>query len=211
MPTTVATDSFTYSNGELSAVSGGVWVSVLGGINVSDSEILPTYASGLPVNWSSYYRGGISWPDDQWAQIDRTVLATNGYMGPSVRVSETGSYNYIVKSDHRGIYKIVGDTATELGSVLIATGAVTAKLEIVGTTLFPYIDGVLDSDSGSQTDASLSSGSAGIVGWGTYTADRSDNWEGGDMTEPPSEPPSEPTFQRLILSFDNKLVELKVN
>jgi len=58
------------------------------------------------------------------------------------------------------------------------------KLEVVGTEIRFYINGSLDvsmDTDGKYTDAGVTSGNPGVIGYGNGTGTRADDWEGGNV------------------------------
>jgi len=77
--------------------------------------------------------------------------------------------------------------------------ALTYKLEALGTTITPYISGIVDPNIGAKTDASIASGYAGLITYGAGTANKMDNWVGDNVGAAPTSTPTNtftptPTF-----------------
>jgi hypothetical protein len=113
-------------------------------------------------------------------QYSKWVIAdTSGLSGVTVRASGTGGSFTAYMANSAGIHKFVSNSYTEL---LSDSASLTANdvLEIraAGTTISRYINGVLD---GSTTDASIASGSPGILQYTSGDAPFCDDWEGGDL------------------------------
>jgi hypothetical protein len=130
-----------------------------------------------------------SFPNDQYAQAAITVTGTTSQTGPGVVVRASGFEGtrnfYAVHVDHASsnnveISKRVAGTFTHLAyfTTTWVDGDVV-KLTAVGTTIAVYQNGSL---LGSTTDASVSSGSAGISYSSTATAGIIDDWEGGSVS-----------------------------
>jgi hypothetical protein len=131
-----------------------------------------------------------SFNDDQYATVVMGVATAAGWMGPGVRLSATGQnwygfYGNSVGSNVNAI-KVVSGSWTQLGSAGSTgfSGGDTLTLEVSGTTLSPKLNGSAYSDIGDQTDSSLSSGYAGIVGYGQSSPvnTNADTWEGGNLS-----------------------------
>lgn len=111
---------------------------------------------------------------NQWAEVTVTQVGADAYVGPAVRGSGTSWYVIYGDSGNRALYRIVSGTPTSLASS--ATGFAVndvIRLEVEGTTLRAYVNGVLWT---SVTDSSLASGSTGMATWSTSTSGRVDNF-----------------------------------
>jgi hypothetical protein len=122
----------------------------------------------------------------QYAQLKIVSVTTDTqYDDVGVRMSGTGgSYNaYVVYTDgasgtlHTAIAKEVAGSETELLALTVTLAANDIlRIEVNGTTISAYKNGVLIA---STTDATFSSGSAGL---GLFNTTASvDNWEGGNL------------------------------
>lgn len=123
--------------------------------------------------------------NDQYSQIVLGASPDNGYSGPTVRASGTGSsrtcyIGMILTANRARIYKLVnsasdfpGTLVADLGTPSFVAGDII-KLMITGTTLELFQNGV---SLGTGTDSDITSGSAGIWAFGVSL----DNWEGGNV------------------------------
>lgn len=165
---------------------GAPWVTVTG---VSAMQI--TSNAGAPSTLASdcaaRYDGGVSWNADQYSQAAITVTGTTANTGPfvSVRVSSTANTQYFLAANKGGsnnvtLGKFVAGAFTQIWQRTKAiTDGDVIRLEVIGTTLRAYINGVqLGADS---TDASIATGAAGMGYSSTTTAATLDNWEGGSL------------------------------
>ncbi len=112
--------------------------------------------------------------DNQWAEVTITQTGNDAYVGPAVRGSGTSWYVFYGDTGNRALYRIVSGTPTSLASS--ATGFAVndvIRLEVEGTTLRAYVNGVLWT---SVTDSSLASGNTGMATWSTSTSGRVDNF-----------------------------------
>jgi hypothetical protein len=112
--------------------------------------------------------------DNQWAEVTITQTGADAYVGPAVRGSGTSWYVFYGDTGNRALYRIVSGTPTSLASS--ATGFAVndvIRLEVEGTTLRAYVNGVLWT---SVTDSSLASGNTGMATWSTSTSGRVDNF-----------------------------------
>lgn len=170
-------DSFTYSNGELSAVAPN-WTMQIGNIQVSSNVIYPNSTSA-PIG---YYWNASTFPNNQYSQIELLNFdSITRYQGVAVRmdVSSDTYYLYYASNAWRIVAKIVDGIYTSIGAYASSGVIGTYKLEASGTTLTPYLNGSLDSDVGAQTDSSIASGSAGISAYGQRVVHTFDNWSAG--------------------------------
>jgi len=118
--------------------------------------------------------------NDQWAEVTLTQAGADAYVGPAVRGAGTSWYVFYGDSGNRALYRIVSGTPTSLASS--ATGFAVndvIRLEVEGTTLRAYVNGVLWT---SVTDSSLSSGNTGMATWSTSTSGRVDNFSADNIS-----------------------------
>jgi hypothetical protein len=120
---------------------------------------------------------------DQYSQCNFAVLNDGG---PAVRISSSSKSCYLVTTQSGGnttaqiVYKVVAGSYTQLSSTLsntISTSSVL-KMSATGTTIEYDIDGSMITQI---TDASLSTGSAGIWFYDSDLSARADNWQGGNI------------------------------
>lgn len=129
-----------------------------------------------------------SFNDAQYSQIEIPSLLTSSlYAGAAVRCSNSAEtyYGYYEDTSNRYFFKMIAGTYTDL--VTPVTGASntapdTLRIEANGTTITAKLNGATDG-SFSTTDASISSGWAGVCAWGQgFASDTSgDNWDGGNL------------------------------
>lgn len=181
------TDDFEgYSEAALAGQGDWItWMGVITVVTFSESEyVYPNSAGALcGVAYDDTF------DDDQYAENGGYFDVLSGYyIGPGVRLTgSAGSadgYGYAGGSTDSYLFRIDDGSYTVLSD---AGDAVTdddvLRIEIEGTTIRCYKNGDLDTSLGSNgtfTDATYSSGKAGIVGLGTggnYIPD----WEGGDL------------------------------
>ena len=119
--------------------------------------------------------------NDQYSQVKLSNMYGNG---PAVRIKTSGTtinaYLFISHDGTSGLdfYKCVEGSYSQIGSTHARTNSDgdIFKLVVTGTAFDMYVNGDLEV---SQTDLSLSSGSAGMIGFSSYKA--MDDWEGGDV------------------------------
>lgn len=130
------------------------------------------------------------WNADTFAadQYSQCVCVTgNSFSGPSVRASGTGGSRsaYFLDSSVAGttIRKQVAAAETVLKTIANPAVNDVVRLEVSGSTLtIKYNGTTIDT----TTDASLTSGSAGIVCYNGGTSERVDDWEGGNLGTVPT-------------------------
>lgn len=172
------------------------------GVGIQDA----TDASDVNAFWNAD-----TFANDQYSQLV-LVDRGDGAFGVTVRAANTGdsawdAYEFytdtISGGGHTELAVIVNGASTVLRSyaTTVAAGN-TIKLDVVGTTLTAYKNGV---SLGTQSDSTYSSGSAGINSWsGNTTRPTFDNWEGGNIggavvaTAPRLAWAMRPTAQRVI-------------
>jgi len=179
MPT--ATDSFSYSDGALPTVSGGLWTGVLGTINAASNVIKGNTTGDNVVRRTD----GHSYTDDQDCQIVASVIPVTGDDdgGPCVRCQSGSSSFYLCDFSvvggkwHIGYYYCNAGTFNLLGvgfdTTITAANGDVLKLRIAGTTLTASINGT---DQSTRTDSNLTTGVPGIH-ISNNTNIRWDNWQ----------------------------------
>ena len=100
--------------------------------------------------------------------VARSGGSSNG-IGPAVRLAASSAvtyYGYVIfGGDAAYLVEITagGETILDTGSAITASTNYTLRLEVDGSTIRGYLNGVLDV---SATDASLASGPPGIMAYG---------------------------------------------
>lgn len=190
-----ATDTFTYSNGQLSTVSGGRWVD-LSTQKVQVASNAATYDASAGDGIA--YDGSNTWANDHYAQA---VLTGTGYPGLGVRLG-TGPNGYMcyaagVPSGNLKIDKETAGSRTNLASLSLVSGH-TGYLSAVGTTI-EFKDNTVS--QGTVTDSAFASGKPGLFMYngGSATADL---WEADNI---PTGAGGGPTVAQEIPSFVQEL------
>jgi hypothetical protein len=170
-------DSFTRADGAL----GANWTSCGGnaGYTVATNAAASSNASvEEAVFWNA-----ASFANDQFAQVTISQMASNSYIGPAVRCS-TGSggnyYGFYADTATRYIVRVVAGAYTSLATT--GTGFSNGdviRLEVVGTTISAYINGVLWT---SVTDSNLTSGSPGMTSWANNNSGRVDDFTAANLS-----------------------------
>jgi hypothetical protein len=112
---------------------------------------------------------GATLNNDQWAQTTIYTLSSGSSVGPAVRVATSGNTGYFYRgsgASARVLYRINAGSYTLLGTGTTHVNAVgdVLRLVVIGSTLYCYVNGVLDT-FGAIVDASpLTSGFAGVQG-----------------------------------------------
>lgn len=177
-----ATDTFTTATDQALTAYSASWSNVNG--------VFYVYAAGDNVSPNSAVESAARWNADTFAndQYAQAVVSsvTSEWVGVSVRCA-SGAANFYgfytgTSGDASYLFKVIGGTWTQLGSngASVAAGN-TIRLEASGTSLTAYVGGT-PSGIGTQTDGSISSGYAGLSGYGSLSSGHVvDNWEGGDI------------------------------
>jgi len=161
------TDSFTYSDGALPTVSGGLWA-------------IPSYATSVSVV-SGYVQGSTDTSQNiayytGWSGADQCATVTivsvvSGLTGPAVRINSSTDTLYWLSANNFSIKKRVASTETSLTSDISATTGDILKLCANGTTLTSYKNGTLIS---TVTDSDISTGYSGFRE--TFTSNHLDDF-----------------------------------
>lgn len=182
-----ATDVFTGTNGTAITSYSANWTLNSGNFQINTNAISPNSNNNeCGAHWNAD-----AFNADQYAQLTLTALTSAVQIGPGVRMHASADTYYGFYTDgvaYTQVVKMVGGTWTSLaesgphGSV----GQVW-RIEVSGTTITPIVNGSTHA-MGAVTDSSISSGSAGIIGFHTGTGTRGDDWEGGNLggTPPPT-------------------------
>jgi hypothetical protein len=177
-----ATEAFTGANDTALNVHSASWAHNSGLLEIQSNGCAPD-ATGVEC--------GARWTADAFAndQYSQCVLAaksgsTAEAVGPGVRHAAAGTgtyYGYYQDGGSTGYcFKMVAGTWTQLGATFgSAAAGVTLKLEVQGTTLTVYHNGV---SQGTRTDSAIASGVGGITGFGSSTGMRADIWEAGNLS-----------------------------
>lgn len=184
-------DSFTYSNGELESVSGGVWKKLRTGgqvTNVNGNQLQGT--TGLD---SPYYYNAIYASAAVFSEIVAATLATGIEFSIIINVStdqDAGrDYNILEFSESGGSYNLLigkivngsfGSLATKTG-VALSNGD-TLRFENDGSGNFTgYINGVAISGLSATDTDNNGNVRVGFMTSSVTAGERFDNWQGGDL------------------------------
>jgi hypothetical protein len=181
--TLIASESFTYSNGDLQTVSGGNWTGLLqswcgaGCINVSSNKLLAG-APGIPgvgIKWS----GSGSFTDNQYASAVLGGLpAFNGndhYLGVACRMQGnegTRDWYGASVSESAGsspfttrLFKIINGSETVIHEAAVAwANGDRLEIECSGTTIRVLRNSAALGGSFTATDTEIPSGVPGVYG-----------------------------------------------
>jgi hypothetical protein len=196
----IASDAFTYSNGNIESVSGGNWTSLnpnWGGAAITSNHVGGAFSDEeTPARWT----GAGTFANDQYSSllIPASSLSFNGSsysVGVIARASADidgarDYYTFYVVDDASGdpasrttvLAKVVDGTPTTLHSASVSWGSgMRIEIECEGTTIRGMKDGVLVSGF-EITDSALSAGKPGIWLRGSVDFPKGDDWQGGDIT-----------------------------
>lgn len=201
-----ATDVFTGANGTALTTYSANWSLNAGNFSIQTNALAANGAAAA-TETAARWNADV-FPNDQYAQGVLAALSAtvNANIGIGVRIATDNSANYygLYYDDDTGdtlMFKVVAGVWTQLGAAFTAVRAVNdiLRLEVSGTTLTYKLNGV---SQGTRVDASLASGSAGVVGRGLTTAHRIDTWEGGSLsaaaTAPPRDRAHSPQHQAMV-------------
>lgn len=177
-----ATDSFTNSNGVQLATHDASWTVNAGDFDIQSNSLAPDVSGECWAYWNAD-----SFDDDQYAQAGIVAVQGNGSaMGVVVRshASAQSGYSFTVDnygSPARQLYRLDSGSLTTLASDGTSESSlpVTYRIEAEGTSIRALREGA--NLWGDQTDATYSSGSAGIHGRYDTSLTRLDDWEGGNL------------------------------
>ena len=172
----------------------------------ADGTSLPTYSANWSVNTGAFVINtngvctnsadaecGAGWnadtfDNDQYALGTLVDTASQYHLfGVAVRVHTDGTTDtyygfYTNVTGGNQLFRQVAGTWSQLGSEgTVGANGQIIRLSVSGTTLTPTINGVTTNTPGAQTDNSIASGRAGLSGYSAGTANRLDNWEGGNL------------------------------
>jgi hypothetical protein len=183
-PTGYSDDFEDYTTGTLNGQ--GDWVILHDVVNVVDvSGDNQVGSTGTGQTALAYYDDDFD--DDQSSQVDVHNILGNGYAGVGVRLSGTSStrngYIYYGSDTWKRLRKYVNGSSTDL--TYYTSGGLSdddeVRIEVEGTTISCYLNGVLDTDigtGGETEDSDLTTGKGGIA---VYYNGRIDDWEGKDL------------------------------
>lgn len=143
----------------------------------ADGELEPNGGNIQQGQWT-----GDSFDNDQYAEVNVTGIQNNVSIGPALRcsgIANTGyGYHFTTENNSWELYKMVNGSYTTIASDSHSwTAPFDLSLEISGTTLTAKKDG---GQVTQQTDSSISSGAAGVGGYGKGNSEIT-SWEGGNL------------------------------
>ena len=159
------------------------WATIRGaGLQLSSHTV---FSSGAGDTASAYGDAGLD--ADQYATVVLGVVMGPGRAtGPAIRMSVGTLDNYYgayATAATKFLFKSVEGAYTVLASAANTWAVDDAiRLEGEGTTIRVLVNGTLDADLGEVTDASLSAGDPGIVGYGTSNGCAAASFVAGNMS-----------------------------
>lgn len=164
MPTIYASDNFVRAN-ENPLSDGGNWLieSFGTGLQIANSGLAQCSVFNGTTCYN-YFNGGISWPNDQYSQVQiaENAVKTNTYGGVLLRVApaSTNFYGAEIGNNSTNIFKIVVGVFTQMAVTSYTWSANdTIYLQVEGTNLTNNINGV---QKLTATDNQIASGFPGI-------------------------------------------------
>ena len=180
-----ATDSFTYSNGDLATVSSGKWVNAQGAFDVASNQVKGTAAGSCRVYYST---GTVSFSADHVSEAQK--ISASSYYGALCRMSgsggsDTGYHWWIADGVVSKIYKCVAGAFTELSNLgyyppdgdyfsLEASGSGASGVVARSDSTSPAT-----TSRGTASAADIGSGQPGLLANGA--TELLDNWRGDDL------------------------------
>jgi hypothetical protein len=202
---TLASDTFARSN--VNPLAPNWTAALLSSSGWSTAQIVSQAVTPSTTNdrADSFYNG-ITWPNDQWAQITAQSSSAYSSVGPAVRVvGTTSGTEYIIDWRNTGgglggsgtAYLVAryGSNQYTLTSVSLTLNASdTLALAVIGANLWMYYNGGLLGPA--ISDSNITSGSAGlyVAQQGGGTVSLNDFVGGGFQTPPPIVTPSARAF-----------------
>lgn len=180
-----ATDTFTTGADAALTTYSANWSAVNNAFQVlaASDDVRPNAFAECAARWNAD-----TFNNDQYAQIVISTVADADYIGPAVRCASGAAtyYGYYGNNTNSYLFKVVAGTYTQIGST---GGAVAVNdllyLEIQGSSLLAKKNGVAQFGGAQDVSADgITSGSAGIAGYGADNRVRGDNWEGGNLAAP---------------------------
>ena len=184
----VYTDDFeAYSDGNLDGQ--GSWILGVANIRTYDSGVamFASPNSATTTNCAAIYDGVFT--NNHYAEATIGFMNTTNWMGAGVRMSSSAAsfdgYGLYTDGTNTMLVRVVDNSRTTLANVVVGfTTNDMIRLEISGNVLSCYKNGSLITeidDDGRVTDSTLSTGQAGIMGYGQGSGARLADWEGGDL------------------------------
>lgn len=176
---TLRTDAFTAANGTALTTYNSQWSYVQGvyGINTNAAH---SASSGTE---TAARDNANTYPNDQWSQGTAVAVANGGWIGVSVRCSNSivSYYEYYSDSANDATLALMaGGTWTSLASGSPVAANDVMYIEAQGTAILAKKNAA-NQFGGAVTNASIASGWAGIAGYSNLTGSRVDDWSGGDF------------------------------
>jgi len=182
-----ATDAFTNTGGTAVALTtySANWSYSTGTFNV-DATGDNAYSTTSGNEGGAYWNAD-SFSADQYAQVTLSALTSGIAVGAAVRASAGGNYyGCYLEGTTYYLFRMNAGSWTQLdtGTQSFSDGD-ALRLQVTGTNpcaLVMLRNGVQFGSTYNDSDgARLTSGAAGICGYGDSTTPRIDNWEGGNV------------------------------
>jgi hypothetical protein len=161
-----ASDAFSGTNGQALTSYSSNWSLNAGNFEIFSNGIRSDVDSAeTAARWNAD-----SFTADQYSQLTITTVSGATYIGPAVRLKTDGSANYYglyTNPSSRYLFKTVNGTQTILANATVTfNDQDTLRVDVVGATLTPKVNGSLDANLGAHTDSAHAIGQAGICGYG---------------------------------------------
>lgn len=180
-----ATDNFNRAN---ETPLAGNWTSCSNSFNLATNAVAGvTTSADNCVVWNAD-----TWPDDQYSQVKVATVNGGVYQGAAVRMNADASAGYYCIGNNSDLYlqRCSGagcSTHNNIANMVLTISAGdTIRIEVVGTSLDCKVNGV---SKLTGTDATVTSGKAGIFYSHISGSATLDDWEGGSMAAASGPPP----------------------
>lgn len=184
----LATDDF--NRADENPLGNGVWTSSFGASDAGKIVSNAVQAVTIGDDCGSTYTG-VSWPNDQYGQILLTTFFGGAVdetgVGLALRLADTSNFYRVVMNknvaNNLTFAKIQSGSYSVLTQFTVAAAnGDTFKVEVQGTTLKAYINGVQVGSDVADPTTTLAAGDVGLF-WSGPTASGTiiDNFEGGDF------------------------------
>jgi hypothetical protein len=174
-----ASDNFNTADQSGLARSGFPWVVVKG---TAGAQIIGNAAAGADDNLET----GVVWNEtfdpNQYAEARIAQRGNLSYSGLLVRGTTNNYYLVYTDDGQRYFGRIVAGSYTSFAIDTPLAVNDVVRIEADGTEISVYINGVLWT---SVTDSSHATGQAGVAFYDNITSTRIDDWQGGNLNDPP--------------------------
>ena len=172
------TDTFDRAN---SSNIGADWAEDVGGVSISSNNLVR--GSGVDYAKTRWVGTALDSNDYYVEVVGRSADYASG-VGPAARCATSATntyYGYIIFGGDRAyLIEITagGENILDTGGTITANTNYTLRIEVNGSTIRGYLNGVLDCEA---TDASLASGAPGVCWYGGSSGTYITTWTASDL------------------------------